>query len=83
VNDGIGAQVQRILEVRRSKGTVYDHRHVLLGVSDFSDGGDVRDLERGIGRRLDINDLGVGTHGLLDGFRICRIDDGILYAIVR
>jgi hypothetical protein len=63
IDDAIGAERERRLEDRRGEHVV-DHERRAGFMRDLGDRGDIDDLERRIGRRLQEERLGVRPHGV-------------------
>jgi hypothetical protein len=78
----VGTEIERPLDDGGEERVVHDQRDgARLG--DGGDRGDVSEFERGVGGRLDENELGGGLDGAFDGARIGRVDEVGLDAEVR
>jgi len=68
MDDDVGAEFNGALEVGAEKGVVYNQRRVAL-VGELGHRGDIRDTQRGVGRRLDVKHFGVRTERHANGIR--------------
>src|SRR5579884_826691 len=82
MNDDVGTQSERLLEVRRGKGIVHHEARAVL-VSDVRHLPDIDDLEQRVGGSLDPEHPGGGPDGRLDGSRIAHVDVVELEAVPR
>jgi hypothetical protein len=73
VNDHIGTEVKRVLEIGSEEGVVNDHESLLL-LADLSDAGNIADLEGGIRRGLGPDNLGVGLYRFADNIKIAKVN---------
>ena len=81
VDDHIGAQLQRLLQVRRSKGVVHDDPD--CGIKSVGNGrhcGDVDHLQGGVAGGFEINDFGFLRQGCLYGVQIGKVNESCLDA---
>ena len=67
--------LERLLQDRGSEHVV-DHDHRARGVRNLSHRGDIDEVERRIGRCLEEEGLGVGTHGFDPGAGVAAVDQG-------
>ncbi len=75
VDDDVGAVRERPLQERRREDVVDDGQRADLA-AELGDGGDVDEVERRVGRRLEEERLGVGAHGLAPGLEVAAVDQG-------
>ena len=69
VEHDVRAVIQRPHDERREERIIHDELAAVL-VGQRCDGRQIRQLQEGIGQRLQIDDLGVGLHGLLDVLQV-------------
>ena len=82
VHHHVCAQLQRPLEVRGSEGVVADDLDVLVvAVGQCRHGRDVRDLQVGVGGRLQIHRAGVGLQRLAHGIQVGGVHKADLHAV--
>jgi hypothetical protein len=74
VDDHVGAEVQRVLEVGSEEGVV-DNEECLLLLANLSDASDVADSESRVGGSLSPDDLGVRLDGLSDKVKVSEVDE--------
>lgn len=75
----IGPQLDGPLVEGGGEGVVHTEKRS-VAVGDVRDGGDIRDGQGGIARRLDVNELGVGADGRLHIGGIGRVHKGGFHA---
>ena len=81
VDDHVGAQLQRLLEIGGGKGVVHnDPDRGVIAVGDGRDGGDVHHLQRGVAGGFEIDDFCLLRQSGLHGLQIGKVDEGRLHA---
>ena len=75
VQNDVGAELERLLEVRRGEGVVDDEQRPRLA-GDRASRGEVAQAHHRIRRGLGVNDLGVGRDGSRHGLRIATVHEG-------
>ena len=82
VHHHVGAQRQRILQSGRSEGVVAHHLDGgVIGMGSLRHGGDVGDLQVGVGGGLQINGAGILLQSGLHGGQIGGIHEADLHAV--
>ena len=77
VDDDIGAEVERPLDVRGGKGIINDDLCFGAGLmGELGNGFDIYELEARIGRGLEIENLSIGADGCADCIEILKIYEG-------
>ena len=69
VDDKVRAQRQRLLKIRRGERAVHREDRP-VSVRQLGDGRDIQDLEQGVGRRFDPNQLGPRAHERGEALRL-------------
>ena len=76
VDDDIGAEPQRLLEIGRGEGVVNDHLDLgIVLVSDPGDFGDVHDLQCRVAGGLEVHDLCLWRQGCFQSLQIGQIQE--------
>ena len=78
----ICAPTEGLLKDGCHEGVIHDNLHVPL-MGQATDCVQVADDQRGVSRRFDVDDLGVGAQGPLDCVQIRRIHEGVFNAESR
>src|SRR5208282_473787 len=82
VDNHIGAELDRTLEIRRHESVVHDNFGTVL-VAEFADGTQIAELHQRVRRRLEENQARVLLEGALDRFEIGSVDIGERQSEVR
>ena len=78
----VSAQLQGILQCGGGEGVVADHLDLgVIGVDDLRHGGNIGDLQIGVGRRLQIHAAGVLLQRRLHRLQIGGVDEVHLHAV--
>ena len=81
VDDHIGAELQRLLEIRRGEGVVHDDPDGgVEAVGNGRNGGDVHHLQGGIAGGFEIDDFCLLRQSGFHGVQIGKVDEGRLHA---
>lgn len=77
VDHQVSTQIQRILEIGRRKGAVHDHSDAGVLMYRLGDGGNVADLQGGVGRSFNIHQRGVRLDSLFHFLDLSGVHAGI------
>ena len=81
VDDHVGPELQRLLQVGGGEGVVHDHADGgIVGVGDLRDLRDIHDLQRRVAGGLEVDDLRLRGQRGLDGLEIGEVGEGHLDA---
>ena len=76
VDDHVGPELQRLLQVGGGEGVVHDHADGgVVGVGDLRDLRDIHDLQRRVAGGLEIDDLRLRGQRRLDGLEIGEVGE--------